>query len=210
MVRFSKVLPYKYISLRSKSRACSDAPLIQTEDQYGQVLLNCSKRFKGRAAHSATALDDKSILIFGGWCQKEGDIPCFDDAWLFDALRRRGTEVAKVRMLWFGRRGEEPPGIAALRGEADTAVWVGDWTLPPTQQGLSVLGTPFGSDAYVQQRLALKREEHERLLQRIPSVQDLQAAWLLLHYCAAPCPNYLLRSLPPATTAAYVPRMTQP
>ena len=93
MVRFSKVLPYKYISLRSKSRACSDAPLIQTEDQYGQVLLNCSKRFKGRAAHSATALDDKSILIFGGWCQKEGDIPCFDDAWLFDALRRRGTEV---------------------------------------------------------------------------------------------------------------------
>ena len=76
--------------------------------------------------------------------------------------------------------------------------------------GLSVLGTPFGSDAYVQQRLALKREEHERLLQRIPFVQDLQAAWLLLHYCAAPCANYLLRSLPPATTAAYVPRMTQP
>ena len=99
--------------------------------------------------------------------------------------------------------GEEPPGIAALRGEADTAVWVGDWTLPPTQQGLSVLGTPFGSDAYVQQRLALEREEHDRLLQRIPSVQDLQAACLLLHYCAAPRANYLLRSVCPATTAAY-------
>ncbi|CAE7761348.1 unnamed protein product [Symbiodinium sp. CCMP2456] len=78
------------------------APLIQTEDQYGQVLLNCSKRwtnvsahggFKGRAAHSATALDDKSILIFGGWCQKEGKISCFDDVWLFDALQRRWTEV---------------------------------------------------------------------------------------------------------------------
>ena len=31
--------------------------------------------------------------------------------------------------------GEEPPGIEALRGEADTALWVGDWTLPPTQIG---------------------------------------------------------------------------
>eukprot|EP00439_Symbiodinium_sp_Y106_P036110 s5894_g4.t1 len=32
---------------------------------------------------------------------------------------------------------------------------------------------------------------------------DLQATWLLLHYCAGPRANYLLRSLPPATTAAY-------
>ncbi|OLQ07106.1 hypothetical protein AK812_SmicGene9518 [Symbiodinium microadriaticum] len=96
---------------------------------------------------------------------------------------------------------EEPPGIAALQGEAGTAVWVGDWTLPPTQQRLTVLGTPVGSDAYVQHRLALKRDEHDRLLQRIPSVQDVQAAWLLLHYCAAPRANYLLRSLPPADAA---------
>ena len=80
---------------------------------------------------------------------------------------------------------------------------LGFWTLPPTHQGLTVLGTPFGSDAYVQQRLALKREEHDRLLQRIPSVPDLQAAWLLLHCCAVPRANYLLRSLPPAATAAY-------
>ena len=50
-------------------------------------------------------------------------------------------------------------------------------TLPPTQQGLTVLSTPFGNDAYVQQRLELKREEHDRLLQRIlVSKTDLQAA----------------------------------
>ena len=46
--------------------------------------------------------------------------------------------------------GEEPPGISALQDDLDTAVWIGDWALPPHQQGLNVLGTPFGSDAYIQ------------------------------------------------------------
>ena len=141
-----------------------------------------------------------------------------DDTYIIAAPERiHELHLAYAQALWAHARielnsrktrvwnaaGEEPPGLAAQQGEADNAVWVGDWTLPPTHQGLTVLGTPFGSDAYVQQRLALKREEHDRLLQRIPSVPDLQAAWLLLHYCAVPRANYLLRSLPPAATAAY-------
>ena len=71
--------------------------------------------------------------------------------------------------------GEEPPGLSTLQGAADTAIWVGDWALPPQQQGLTVLGTPLGSDEYVRLRLAQKREEHDRLLQRVPLVKDLQA-----------------------------------
>ena len=151
---------------------------------------------------------------------RDGEAICayLDDTYIIATPERiHELHSAYQRALWAHARielnsrktrvwnaaGEEPPGIAALQGEADTAVWVGDWTLPPTQQGLTVLGTPVGSDAYVQHRLALKRDEHDRLLQRIPAVQDLQAAWLLLHYCAAPRANYLLRSLPPATTAAY-------
>ena len=64
----------------------------------------------------------------------------------------------------------------------------------------------YVSDAYVQQRLGLKNEEHDRLLQRIPFVQNLQAhtggmAVAALLSCSAA--NYLLRSLPPATTAIY-------
>ena len=43
-------------------------------------------------------------------------------------------ELNSRKMRVWNAAGEEPPGIAALRGEADTAVWVGDWTLPPTQQ----------------------------------------------------------------------------
>ncbi|CAE7215665.1 unnamed protein product [Symbiodinium sp. KB8] len=47
---------------------------------------------------------------------------------------------------------------------------------------------------YVHGILATKRTEHDRLLTRIPEVPDLQAAWLLLQYCAAPRANYLLRN----------------
>ena len=98
--------------------------------------------------------------------------------------------------------GEEPRDIADLQQEGGDAVWVGDWSLPPKQQGLVVLGAPIGSEAYVQRQLRLKRDEHDRLLQRIPAVEDLQAAWLLLRHCACPRANYLLRALPPASTAA--------
>ena len=66
-----------------------------------------------------------------------------------------------------------------------------------------VLGTPLGTDEYVRGVLATKRTEHDRLLTRIPEVPDLQAAWLLLHYCAAPRANYLLRNVPPALTAHF-------
>ena len=77
---------------------------------------------------------------------------------------------------------KEPPGISALQLDQDAQVWDGDWVLPPDEQGLTVLGTPFCSDAYIQLRLELKRAEHDRLLQRIPRVADLQASWLPLRY----------------------------
>eukprot|EP00439_Symbiodinium_sp_Y106_P075626 s1173_g15.t1 len=51
--------------------------------------------------------------------------------------------------------------------------------------------------------LACKREDQDRLLQRLPGLGDLQAAWLVLQSCAALRANYLLRILPPHLTAAY-------
>ena len=115
---------------------------------------------------------------------------------LYEAYRRALWVHARIALnrskktrVW-NAAGEEPPGISALQQDLDTAIWVGDWALPPAEQGLTVLGTPFGSNAYIQQRLELKR--HNRLLQRIPRVEDLQVSWLLLHYCAGPRANYLL------------------
>ena len=66
-----------------------------------------------------------------------------------------------------------------------------------------MLGSPLGHDAFVAGQLNSKREEQDRLLQRIPALDSLQAAWLLLLFCAAPRANYLLRILPPHLTADY-------
>ncbi|CAE7641672.1 unnamed protein product [Symbiodinium sp. CCMP2592] len=97
------------------------------------------------------------------------------------------------------------PALAAVHaqlreGEAIFACLDGDWPVPRDRQGLLVLGTPLGTDEYVHGILTAKRAQHDRLLTRIPEVPDLQAAWLLLHYCATP---YLLRNVPPALTAQF-------
>ena len=86
-------------------------------------------------------------------------------------------------------------------------MWVGDGSLPAEQQGLTVLGAPLGSDAFGRHQLHAKRKSQDRLLQSIPRIHDLQAAWLLLLlllFCAAPRANYLLRALPPHLTGGYV------
>ena len=103
------------------------------------------------------------------------------------------SHESKTR-IW--NAGEEPCVVTDLGGDAHEPVWVGDWSLPPERQGLTVLGSPFGHDALTH-HLQSKRAEHDCLLQRIPRLDDLQAVWLLLQSCAAPRSNYLLRILPP-------------
>ena len=128
---------------------------------------------------------------------------------LLDALSAALWEHARVRLhagktrIW-NAAGEEPPTIADLAAASSSdPAWVGDWSLPPDQQGLTVLGAPLGHDAYVHAQLRLKRAQHDRLLGRIPQLSSLQAAWLLLLFCAAPRANHLLRVLPPHQTEAY-------
>ena len=50
-----------------------------------------------------------------------------------------------------------------------------------------VLGAPIGSPEYVIRQLEAKSTEHAVLLDRIPAVTDVQAAWLLLLFCGATC-----------------------
>ena len=126
---------------------------------------------------------------------------------LYDALAAALWAHARIRLhegktrIW-NAAGEEPPNIADLAADSEP-VWVGDWSLPPQRQGLKVLGSPLGHGAFVARQLNSKREEQDRLLQRIPALDSLQAAWLLLLFCAAPRANYLLRILPPHLTADY-------
>ena len=51
--------------------------------------------------------------------------------------------------------------------------------------------------------LAKKSDEHQVLMDRIPLVQDLQAVWLLLFYCAGSRATFWLRSVRPQFTADF-------
>ena len=92
--------------------------------------------------------------------------------------------------------GAEPPNIASLGPD----VWVGNPNLPATHQGLTVLGAPVGSAMFVQHQLQHTLHSHQQLLQRIPTLDDLQASWLMLLFCASPRSTYLLRMCAPDNT----------
>ena len=75
-------------------------------------------------------------------------------------------------------------------------------TLPATSQGMTVLGAPIGSAAFVQHQLQHANQQHQHLLDRIPHLEDLQASWLLLLHCASPR-SYLLRMCSPNVTTEF-------
>ena len=75
---------------------------------------------------------------------------------------------------------------------------------PGHEQGLTILGTPVGSEAYIRHQLQLTSQSHQQLLQRIPALDDLQASWLLLLFCASPRSNHILRTVAPELVNDFV------
>ena len=82
-------------------------------------------------------------------------------------------------------------------------VWRGDTSLPRREQGLVILGAPVGQVEFVKAQLEKKTVEHSVLLQRIPLVENLQAAWLLLSFCAAARANFIMRTVSPELGEAF-------
>ena len=66
-----------------------------------------------------------------------------------------------------------------------------------------ILGTPVGSPEFVQRFLGNRLDVQTRFWDRLKQVPDLQAAWLLLLYCAVPRANHLIRAIPPDLVANY-------
>ena len=97
--------------------------------------------------------------------------------------------IGKTR-VW-NAAGDKPEGVEALGAKA----WTGE--LPLSQRGVVVLGTPIGSTEFVNDWIRSKLAEHKVLLDRIPAMQDVQCAWLVLLFCASSRANYVLRNLPP-------------
>ena len=90
----------------------------------------------------------------------------------------------------------------AQRDNPRAKVWRGS-EIPTEEQGMKVLGTPLGHEAFVARHLQAVADEHRVLLDRIPRVRDVQSAWLLLLHCASARSNYQLRSVPPDASAEF-------
>ena len=105
-------------------------------------------------------------------------------------------------------RGGTCPDACAVLTEAArmvdprAVVWRGDTSLPRREQGLVILGAPVGQVEFVKAQLE-KEAEHSVLLQRIPLVDNLQAAWLLLSFCAAARANFIMRTVSPELGEAF-------
>ena len=106
---------------------------------------------------------------------------------------RGHTEPRDIEVLRLAARAEDP----------DAVVWKADVNLPSEAQGVVILGTPLGHPDFVQAHLRSKIDSHRSLLERIPSVLDLQAAWSILLFCASARANFLIRALPPDATQDY-------
>ena len=106
------------------------------------------------------------------------------------------SNLGKTR-VYHRAPGPPPPGIAAL----GPSVWVGD--RPDAERGLVALGVPIGTADFIASHTATRLAEEEEFLAELPALPDLQAAWLLLSFCAAPRATHLLRTVPPSASGPY-------
>ena len=103
-------------------------------------------------------------------------------------------------VCWNRAGGEAPPGIAELSSPTHT-VWRGD--AAPATNGVVVVGSPVGCDAFVASHAQARCDEEEPLLTALRGMPSTQAAWLLLYYCAVPRANHLLRTVSPRQVGPY-------
>ena len=94
--------------------------------------------------------DPKGVLIAGNGAPKQSE-------------HQHQSGQAKI-WSWGGH---EPAGAAILtaaarREKPEAVVWRGDPLLPPSEQGVRVLGAPLNQPEYVLTRLSEKAVEHDR------------------------------------------------
>ena len=93
--------------------------------------------------------------------------------------------------------GDAPLGVDVLGPD----VWCGN--LPAEQRGFVALGVPMGHPDFVKAQAASRLHAEADLLRKLMQLLDVQCAWLLLAFCAAPRAQHLLRNVPPADILPY-------
>ena len=97
-----------------------------------------------------------------------------------------GIQLHAGKTRTWKKSGTRPPDVDDLGPD----VWHGE--------GIKVLGTPVGSDVFVQSHTNERLEEENRLWEAIGWVPDAQCAWQILVQCAGPRCHHLLRTMPPS------------
>ena len=103
--------------------------------------------------------------------------------------------------------------VAGIRlHQGKTQVWNKAWILPQNVEdlgpevwqpsGITVLGTPIGSELYISEKLDERLAKERALWEVIPTVPDLQCAWQMLLQSANPRANHTIRTMPPSCCAA--------
>ena len=110
--------------------------------------------------------------------------------------REKSANLGKTR-VFNAEGGDAPPGVDVLGPD----VWCGN--LPPEQRGFVAFGVPIGHPAFVQTQAANRLDAEADLLRQLGQLPDVQCAWLLLAFCAAPRAQHLLRNVPPADILPY-------
>ena len=121
---------------------------------------------------------------------------------LEDTLASHNIHVHQGKTQVWNRAGIAPEGVDVLMARArihnpEVVVWKGDPLLPADLQGVK----------YVKAFLVRKSEAQRQLFQRIPWVEDTQAAWLLLLMCRSTWANFWLRVVRPELSEGFLPGM---
>eukprot|EP00973_Karenia_brevis_P033287 4592659-Karenia_brevis.AAC.1 len=81
---------------------------------------------------------------------------------------------------WSRQEGPPPVGVT----EMGRNVWKGNKV--PRERGIKIVGTPFGTQEYINAFGTKMIEEELQLLEQLPKLSLLQSSWLLLYFCAVP------------------------
>ena len=98
-----------------------------------------------------------------------------EELWTHAGIRINGGKT----QVW-NRSGSQPRGCdilqrIAIQSDPDAVVWRGS-DVPTVQQGIKILGTPFGHHDYMQNQLERVVDEHQRFMDMLPSVPNLQSS----------------------------------
>ena len=115
---------------------------------------------------------------------------------IFQVLARELHSKAGIQLhlgktrVW-NKDGVLPAGVATLGAE----VWSPD--------GIVVLGTPIGSNAFCQAKADERIDVERRLWEDISNVPGVQCAWQISSQSAGPRCSYFSRTMPPTVSEAY-------